>query len=139
MPQYNHLFDVQMRFNDLDTYGHVNNTIYLQYMDLGKEKYISQVIGDMFHAKDEAMVIVNINCDFCEITAYGEPLEVRTRVDSIGKHSVIFEQEVANKATGAVKCHCRTVMVGFALTTNETIEIPLRWRQSISAFEGKPL
>lgn len=139
MAAYNHVYDVQMRFNDLDTYGHVNNTIYLQYMDLGKEKYIAGVVGDLFNAKDEALVIVNINCDFCQISRYGEPLEVRTRVDSIGKHSIIFEQEVANKATNDIKCRCRTVMAGFGLQTQETIEIPLRWRQSISAFEGRPL
>lgn len=134
-----HTYDVQMRFNDLDMFGHVNNTIYLQYMDLGKEEYIKEVIGDMFQAQDEAMVIVNINCDFCQITEYREPLEVRTRVDSIGKHSIIFEQEVVSKSSSELKCRCRTVMVGFCPATGETIEIPIRWRHSISAYEGKPL
>ncbi|MCM1452120.1 MAG: acyl-CoA thioesterase [Clostridium sp.] len=128
-----------MRFNDLDMFGHVNNTVYLQYMDLGKEEYIKQVIGDMSQAQNEALVIVNINCDFCQISLYREPLEVRTHVEAIGKHSVVFQQEIANKATNEIKCRCRTVMAGFSPSSNETIEIPLRWRHSISAFEGKPL
>lgn len=139
MTTFRHACDVQIRFNDLDIFGHINNTIYLQYMDLGKERYISQVIGDIFTDEDEAMVIVNINCDFCHITTQREPLEVRTRVASIGKHSLTFEQEVVNRDTSDLKCRCRTVMVGYAPSKKETIEIPARWRASISEYEGRQL
>jgi len=128
-----------MRFNDLDIFGHINNTIYLQYMDLGKEQYISHVLGDIFSDENEAMVIVNLNCDFCQITNHKEALEVRTRVASIGKHSITFEQEVANKSTSEVKCRCRTVMVGYSPSKKETIEIPPHWRKSISDYEGRQL
>ena len=48
MTSFRHTCDVQMRFNDLDLFGHINNTVYLQYMDLGKEQYISRVIGEIF-------------------------------------------------------------------------------------------
>ncbi len=136
---YRHSLDIQARFNDFDGFGHVNNTVYLQYMDLGKEKYISQVIGDIFHEHDDALVIVNINCDFCQVTAYSEPIEVLTRVDAIGKHTITFDQRVVNPASGQTKCHCRTVMVGYSPTIKETIEIPPRWRQAISAHESRTL
>ncbi len=139
MTSFRHTCDVQMRFNDLDLFGHINNTVYLQYMDLGKEQYISRVIGDIFSNENEAMVIVNLNCDYFQITKHKESLEVRTRVDSIGKHSLTFEQEVVSKATGEVKCRCRTVMVGFSPARNESIEIPPHWRKAISEYEGRQL
>ena len=136
---YRHICNVQIRFNDFDRFGHINNTIYLQYMDLGKETYISEVIGDIFDTQRETIVVVNVNCDFCQTTEANEPLQVRTRVDSIGRHSVVFEQEIVNVATEEMKCRSRTVMVGYAPATKETIEILPRWRQAISAYEGRPL
>ena len=34
---------LQIRFNDVDKFGHVNNTIYFQFYDSGKTDYVSTV------------------------------------------------------------------------------------------------
>ena len=37
---------VQLRFSDLDTLGHVNNSVYLNLFDLGKSIYFEQAAGE---------------------------------------------------------------------------------------------
>ncbi|MDE6654960.1 MAG: acyl-CoA thioesterase, partial [Muribaculaceae bacterium] len=47
-PKFHDSVDIQMRFKDVDLFGHVNNTVYFEYMDLGKVHYIENVLGDIF-------------------------------------------------------------------------------------------
>lgn len=135
-PVYRDRVDIQMRFKDVDLFGHVNNTVYLEYMDLGKVHYIENVLGDIFNNRRDALVIVNINCDFLTPAKFDEPLRVETRVETIGVHSVTFGQRVVNPVTGNVKCKARVVMVGFDATTGESREIPRAWKDRIAAYEG---
>lgn len=129
--------DVQVRFNDFDALGHVNNSAYFQYMDVGKVDYISHVLGDSFDVHHETLVIVNVNCQFCETTLFGEPLEVFSRIDAISDHTVTFEQCVVNRDTQAVKAVARSVMVGYSINSKTKIRIPDNWLHLISAFEKR--
>ncbi len=135
-PTYRDSIDIQMRFKDVDLFGHVNNTVYLEYMDLGKVHYIERVLGDIFNNRRDALVIVNINCDFLQPAKFDEPLRVLTRVEAVGVHSITFSQQVVNADTGAAKCRARIVMVGFDAVTGESREIPAAWKERIAAFEG---
>lgn len=131
--------DLQVRFNDFDALGHVNNSTYFQYMDVGKVDYISRVLGDSFDLHHETLVIVNVNCQFCQTTLFGEPLEVLSRIDAISEHTVTFEQCVINSDTEEVKAFARTVMVGYSIEKEEKIRIPDNWRKLISAHEQRQL
>lgn len=136
---FHHTQPIQMRFNDLDALGHVNNTIYLEYLDYGKTSYITQVLKGHFNLTTESLVIVNINCSFFEISRYGEELEVLTRADKITDHTVTLVQRVINPATGHVKVECRSVMVGFSIGEDVKMPISPEWRQLINNFEGREL
>lgn len=129
--------EVQQRFNDLDSLGHINNSIYMQYLDLGKIDYFSRVLGDLFTSRQESLVIVNINCQFYHETRFGEPVAVLTRADSIGVHSIILEQRVVNPNTQQVKAIARVVMAGFNISQDAGMAIPQAWRDAISAFERR--
>ena len=48
MQAYNHRVPIQIRFNDVDRYGHVNNNSYFAYYDLGKEDYLCGCIWKLF-------------------------------------------------------------------------------------------
>lgn len=137
--EFHHRLPVQMRFTDIDVFGHVNNNVYLQYFDLGKLGYINASLGSLFDPKEKALVVANLNCDFCHPTVYGDEIEVVTRTDSIGAHSITLEQSVMSRATRQVKCVCRTVMVGFDVKAGSVIEIPAGWHARISAFEGREI
>lgn len=134
---YRDSLDIQMRFKDVDLFGHVNNTVFLEYMDMGKVHYIENVLGDIFNNRRDALVIVNINIDFLQPAKFDEHLCVQTRVETVGVHSITFVQQVANTVTGSVKCRARVVMVGFDATTGESKEIPQSWKTRIAAHEGQ--
>ena len=43
---FKHSVPVQLRFNDADSLGHVNNSVYFSFYDLGKTEYFKAVRGE---------------------------------------------------------------------------------------------
>lgn len=137
---YRHHVDVQIRFNDIDLFGHLNNSVYLQFMDLAKMKYFSMFMENgRFSTEDLELVVVNINCNFYSPTYIEENLEVLTAVASISTKSLVLEQRIVNKDSGDVKCVCQTVMACFDPKTMKSAPVSYLWRQRLSDYEGRPM
>ncbi|MCM1021286.1 MAG: acyl-CoA thioesterase [Muribaculum sp.] len=136
---YRHMVDVQMRFNDTDMLGHVNNNAYLSYFDLGKTGYFNAVAADDVDWRHVNIVVANINVDFYAPTFLNEPVVVLTRVVAIGVKSLTMEQRLVDRETGQVKCMARSIMAGFNLETNQSQPIADHWIEKITHFEGHQL
>ena len=44
--KFKHSVPVQLRFNDTDALGHVNNSVYFTFYDLGKSEYFKAIRGE---------------------------------------------------------------------------------------------
>ena len=136
---FRHITPIQLRFNDVDMIGHVNNNAFLEYMDLGKTSYFNSVKADLINWKFINAVVVNVNCNFYSPGYFNEPIAVLTTITSISQHSLRMEQRVINTETGDVKCAGHTIMAGFDPTTAQGAEIDAEWVNAICAFEERDL
>ena len=59
MEKFRNVVPLQIRFNDVDKFGHVNNTIYFQFYDSGKTDYVSTVCKS-FDWNQYAIFVVKI-------------------------------------------------------------------------------
>ena len=129
--------DVQMRFTDIDMLGHLNNSVYTQFMDIGKVAYFTTVNGGPIEWDNINLVVANINVNFLKQTTLNEDLEVMTRCEHIGTKSLVLHQQVVNKTTREVKADGRATMVSIDLKAKETTPITDEWRRKISEFEKR--
>ena len=44
---------IQIRFVDLDQFGHVNNAIYLSYLEVARLPYFERIIGEIDWLNEE--------------------------------------------------------------------------------------
>lgn len=137
--EFKHHQPVQLRFNDIDMLGHLNNSVYIQLMDLGKANYFHQFIKGRLDHDKLAIVVANINCDFHAPAYLEEPLEVLTAVESMSEKSFRLEQRVVNAETGEVKCRAVTTMVNIDVRTGRAVDITAEWRRMLSDYEGREL
>lgn len=137
LPEINfrHCLPVQIRFNDIDMFGHLNNSVYIQFLDLGKYAYFRQFMSDTFGREPTAPVVANINCDFIEPTKIDERLEVLTAITDIADSSMTLDQRVVS-TTGRVKCSARTIMVNIDLSTGRPTTVSDTWRRRIDAYQN---
>lgn len=135
-PVFRHRLPIQIRFNDVDRYGHVNNNAYFAYYDLGKEDYLTHVLQVDYRSKDVVPVIASIHADFLAPIFYGDPVVVETRVAHVGQKSFTLQQRAVNGQTGALLCECATVMVCFSLREQASAPVPDEYRAAVARFEG---
>lgn len=133
---FNHRLPVQIRFNDLDSYRHVNNNAYFSYYDLGKEGYFREVFDCDFRLQPVVPVIASIKADFFVPIVYGDEVEVETRVTHLGNKSFTLLQRAVRVGTEQVLCQCETVMVCYNVEEKCSAVIPPAYRAAIKRFEG---
>ena len=126
---------LQIRWNDVDPFGHVNNGVFFQFYDTAKTDYIASVCTDV-NWERKAIVVVHIEADFLAELKTGSHIAARTRISHIGRTSFRLEQDVIDTDTQEVKCRCTSVMVLYDLQLHQSIPLPERWVQAISEFEG---
>ena len=128
---------VQLRFNDIDALGHVNNSVYFQFFDLAKTEYFKGLnVQSDIDWRRPTVIIANVNCSFLAPTVFNEPVEVLTQCMRLGNKSMTLLQHVMNRDTRELKATCATVMVNLDPETNQPSPIPKVWRDAIVAFEG---
>lgn len=136
--QFHHSLPIQLRFNDVDKYGHVNNTVYFSFYDLGKSEYLKTIRPEL-DEEQEGVVIVHIETDFLAQIKASEPIAVETATTAIGTKSFDLVQRAVNTATGEVKCICRSVLVAFDVKLGQSKPLDEAWIEAICLFEGRDL
>ena len=118
--KFNHTLPIQLRFNDVDKFGHVNNTVYFSFFDLGKTEYFASVCPHVDWQKHGIVV-------------------VQTVVTQIGTKSFHLAQRVIDIETQEVKCICTSVMVAYDLSKHESKPLTKEWIEAICKYEGRDL
>lgn len=136
---FRHHFPLQIRFTDIDMMGHLNNNVYLSFMDMGKFEYFRAVQNRLPDIHNINMVVVHIDIDFFAPTFFGEQIEVWTTVTHLGEKSFQLEQRIVSAETLQTKSVCSTVMSGFDPALSRSIPIPQEWIDAVTVYEGRPL
>ncbi|MDE6198089.1 MAG: acyl-CoA thioesterase [Muribaculaceae bacterium] len=135
---FRHRLPLQIRFNDVDMFGHVNNAVYVQFMDMGKLAYFKQFMAGGFEKEEAVPVVADIHCTYYAPTLIDERIEVLTALETIGSSSFVLQQRIV-AADGSVKCTARTVMVNIDTRTGAPTPVSDRWRTALSQYEGRDL
>jgi len=121
---FKHRIPVQLRFNDIDILGHVNNTKYFSFYDTGKALFLEKMEKGPKNWNEVRYVIANVDCAFIKSIYFGEKIEVFTRCKSIGEKSLVLEQMLVNPDKREVKSVCHSVMVYFDRETHKGCPLP---------------
>lgn len=127
----------QIRFSDVDQFGHVNNSVYFALYDLAKTTYIREVLGDRVDWRRMGIVVANINANFLLPVYFDDRIKIETAVVHLGNKSFTLHQRAVTEDTGEVKCECKTVMVMFDLVEKMPIPIPEDFKNIIREYEGE--
>lgn len=132
---FRHILPIQIRFNDVDKFGHVNNTVYFQFYDTAKTDYFATVCKDV-DWEQVAIVVAKIDAEFVSQIKASDHIAARTRVIKVGNKSFHLEQDIIDSDTQEVKCRCLSVMVLFDLINHQSIPLPAPWREAICQYDG---
>lgn len=126
---------IQIRFNDVDQMGHVNNAVIMEYFDLGKSHYFTAA-GLPPEEGDFTVMIVHFEVDFTAQIHARDEIEVQTQVSRFGNKSLEVSQQVVKK-DGTVCASCKTIMAGYSRTAAKSAPIPEAFKEKIQDFDAR--
>ena len=121
-----HRFPIRVRWSDLDSYGHVNNVKFYDYIQEARLALMDEALG--FPSEGEVWVIARQDLEYARPLDFRlEPYEVRTGVVSIGTRSITLSIQLADPGTDTVYATARTVLVSPTPVTDDQ-------REALSAY-----
>lgn len=120
--------EIQQRFADADTLGHINNIHLQEYFDLGKMELYATLLGSRIDWRGVNLVLVSIKTDMMRQTRLGDDIIVESWVEKIGTKSMTVHQRLVNRADGEANAECSTVVVCFDFASQRAIPFPDEWR-----------
>lgn len=127
---------IEVRFRDCDPMGHVNNAVYLTYLEVARFAYWRH----LFPGPDDGgvqFILARIECEFRALATMGEQLDVRLRVNRLGRASFDFDAEIVRVVDDVRILESRAVMVVYDYTAQTPVPIPDAARRRIEEFERR--
>ena len=86
LQDFTHIIKIPVRYNDMDTFGHVNNKAYLSYLEEARIDFHKRVFG--WNGKLEFnAVVAKIEINYLKPVFYGDTLYAYTRLSHLGNKS----------------------------------------------------
>jgi acyl-CoA thioester hydrolase len=129
---YRFRFPVEVRFRDLDALGHVNNAVYLTYLESARIAWWLHVTGRT-GLRGMDMILARVELDFRSPVLYGEALEVGLRCASVRRSSFTVDAAIVERAGGRLVAQARKVLVHFDYAAQRPAPLPEDLRQRLLA------
>ena len=114
-----HCYPLRVRWSDLDSYGHVNNVKYYDYIQEARIAFmVASVEWPSEHNASDVWMVVRQDVEYRRPMDFRDELyEVGTVVAHLGNRSVTLAAKIRDPITGVVYASARTIMVGQAPLT----------------------
>ncbi|HPW78560.1 MAG: acyl-CoA thioesterase YbgC [Bacteroidetes bacterium ADurb.Bin037] len=123
-----HKTPIQIRFNDIDMLGHVNNVMFGHYCDVARSDFFlnTTIYRPDFFKDDKMLILVHTEYDFIIPCFMTDKLFVQTCIEKKGQRSLHFLQEIVDEK-GIVRVRSRSVMSTFDKATGKSFPLPKEW------------
>ncbi len=125
---------LEIRFRDIDALGHVNNAVYLSYIEQTRAKYLE---GLGLRGSHPTTILVGNEIDYLRPVLLHESLEVKMRCTEIGRKSLKFEYEI--HANNELAARAKSTHVWFDFAANTSVPVSPEAIAKLEALEQKKL
>jgi len=120
----------RVRFRDLDPMGHVNNAVFLTYIEDARVAFL-QSLGAATTLEDMSIIVARIEIDFRAPVSFDQELEIAVHASRFGEKSFDLEYEL--QVDGEVVAEAKSVLVSYDYGKHEAVQLPDEWREKLAA------
>jgi acyl-CoA thioester hydrolase len=137
-PPFRVTHELVPRFRDTDAMGHINNAIYVTYIEVARQEYWRAFSREPDYRR-VPFILAHVTIDFRSEALVQEVLVLAIRCGSIGTKSFTFEYEIREKHSGRLVVEASSVQVCYDYETKRSIPVPDALRRQLEEFEGRGL
>lgn len=125
----------KVRFADLDSFGHLNNSVYFTFFEQARVAYMKAL--DLLEGagpKEKSFILLETRCRFLKPCFLDDELDAQARVTRVGDSSAEMEYRIV-RGTDVV-AEGSGVVVYFDYAASRKATIPQELRDRIARLEG---
>ncbi|NLV71093.1 MAG: acyl-CoA thioesterase [Actinobacteria bacterium] len=141
LTDYPVVVDIVVRWGDMDSLGHVNNILYLQYFETARIDYLMRLGMDPPGPswQESGLIIKSVTCRFVAPVKFPDTLSVGARVASIGDDRLIMEHAAYSQRMGSLAAEGDAVIVSYDYVNCRRRPLSTDTLGAINALEGREL
>jgi acyl-CoA thioester hydrolase len=135
LADYKYRAPIQIRFSDLDFYGHVNNAVYLTYFEIARSYYWKDVIKwDWNH---NGIILARSEVNYLKPITRADEIACYVRTTRIGNSSFdVMHVLVKITPEGEEICTTgKTVCISYDYSVHKPVKIPAEQRKRMIAYD----
>ncbi|MFA1737899.1 acyl-CoA thioesterase [Lysinibacillus fusiformis] len=121
--------NLKVRFNDCDSLGHVNNSVYFTYFEEAR-KELFHIFNHNLNIKSWNLIVASTNCDFLQEIGYAQKITIYTWISRIGKSSLEVEHTIEDENRNCV-AQGKVVLVFFDFDKRKSIPLTSEIREQL--------
>jgi acyl-CoA thioester hydrolase len=129
-----HVYECPLRWADMDSLGHVNNVIYVDYLQEARIDMLS-IHPSNTGARElaEGVVVVRHEVEFLHPLLFRPyPVQIETWVENVGAASFTLRYEIVDR--GTVCCRASTVLAPFVFAAEQPRRLTKQERAALEGF-----
>jgi acyl-CoA thioester hydrolase len=122
---------IEIRWRDMDAFGHVNNAVYLTYLEEVRDEWMERVVGRVGDVWD--FVLARVAIDYRRPLAQSDDeVMARVRLVNVGSSSIRTREEILT-AHGEVVAEAESIMVARDRATGRSHPLTAAERSALQA------
>jgi acyl-CoA thioester hydrolase len=129
---------VPILWGDEDSFGHVNNVVYLRWAETARVEYLTRVgLWRMIREEGIGPIVAALSCDYRRPLEYPDEVRIGAHVTSIGNTSFKMAHRIVGVRHGLLAAEVNSALVVLDYKTKKPVRVPDPIRKAIQEIEGK--
>jgi acyl-CoA thioester hydrolase len=136
---FKHKISITVRFNEVDMLGVCNNAVYVNYIEHARLEYIRDIGAmpkDGLFSDGRLFFVVRNEINYQGFAAYGDRLDIYSRISFIKNSSFGFEQLIVNSKNGEKIIESSGVIVHVDPATRKSAPLQEDFYIKVKAYES---
>jgi acyl-CoA thioester hydrolase len=128
-----HVAHIPVRWGDMDSYGHVNNTLYIQYLEEARVAWFKRLGIDMNNVPQGPVVLQTLHT-YLKPVVHPATVVVELYAGPVGNSSLVVEHRLStleDPETLYGEGHCKLVWIDH--DSDRSVPVPDALRQALGA------
>lgn len=127
---------IPVAWGEMDALGHVNNVVYIRYLESGRIAYFVQMgLSDFMGQAQVGPILASIQCRYKSPVTFPDTLVVGTRVTALGEDRMTMHHRVVSTRQKRIVAEGEGIVVSYDYHARKKAPLPANVRARVLEVE----
>jgi acyl-CoA thioester hydrolase len=126
---------ISVRYRDIDAFGHVNNAVYLSYLEQARIDYFAVMAGAAWNWDEFGVIVARNEIDYLRPIHLGNEVKICTWCAKLGRSSMKMAYQIFGKSSENgdwwLAAKAETVIVAYDLKLGKVMPVHAHWAERL--------